>query len=109
MAAAVHHGGAGTTAAALRAGIPSVVVSFFADQFFWGSRLHQIGAGSRPLSQKSLTAQGLAAAIRAVTGSTQVQSTCRALSQAISRERGVDAAVDVVNTYLGAMMRRITQ
>ena len=109
IAAAVHHGGAGTTAAALRAGVPSVVVSFFADQFFWGNRLYEIGAGSRPLSQKNLTAKGLAEAIRAVTGTGDVQSRCRALARAISEEKGVETAVRVVSSYLGAMMRRITQ
>src|SRR6185436_8276600 len=40
MSAVIHHGGAGTSAAALRAGIPSIVVPFFADQFFWGTLLH---------------------------------------------------------------------
>ena len=69
VAAAVHHGGAGTTAAALRAGIPSVVVPYFYDQFFWGHRLHELGVASRPISQKHLTSDGLAAAISDVVGS----------------------------------------
>jgi len=45
----VHHGGAGTTAAALRAGVPSVVLPFFADQPFWGRRVHRLRAGPRPV------------------------------------------------------------
>ena len=49
MAAVVHHGGAGTTAAALRAGIPSVVIPFFADQFYWGSRVTKLGVGPATL------------------------------------------------------------
>src|SRR5262249_31336952 len=49
--AAVHHGGAGTAAAALRAGIPSVVVPFFGDQSFWGRRVAALGAGTKPISQ----------------------------------------------------------
>src|SRR5258708_9892738 len=48
VAAAVHHGGAGTTAAALRAGVPSVVVPFFADQPFWAWRGSAPGAGPPP-------------------------------------------------------------
>lgn len=44
--AAVHHGGAGTTAAALRAGVPSLVCSVFADQPFWGTRVARLGAGA---------------------------------------------------------------
>lgn len=47
LAAVVHHGGAGTTAAGLRAGVPSVVVPFFADQPFWADRVHQLGVGPR--------------------------------------------------------------
>ena len=109
VAAAVHHGGAGTAAAALRAGIPSVVVSFFADQFFWGNRLHAIGAGSPPLSQKRLTAKGLAAAILSVTASTAVQSRCKELAQRISTERGVATAVTVVRGYLNESTRRVIQ
>ena len=109
VAAAVHHGGAGTTAAALRAGIPSVVVTFFADQFFWGNRLNEIGAGSRPLAQKRLTAESLAEAIRSVTDSPDVRSRCQDLASRIAGEDGVGAAVAAVDHYLGAMMRRMTQ
>jgi sterol 3beta-glucosyltransferase len=43
--AAVHHGGSGTTVAALRAGLPSLVCSVFADQPFWGARVERLGAG----------------------------------------------------------------
>ncbi|MGO9308376.1 MAG: glycosyltransferase [Spirochaetia bacterium] len=109
VAAAVHHGGAGTTAAALRAGIPSVVVSFFADQFFWGNRLHQLGAGSPPLSQKHVTARALAAAIQSVTSSAAVKSRCGALAQRLAAENGVDAAVQVVRRYLSESTRRVIQ
>ncbi|MFI6867881.1 glycosyltransferase [Nocardia sp. NPDC050406] len=44
--AAVHHGGAGTTAAAVRAGVPSVVCSFLADQHYWGRQLSSLGLGT---------------------------------------------------------------
>ena len=55
----VHHGGAGTTAAGLRAGKPTVVVPFFADQPFCGQRVHQLGVGPKPLPQLKLTAKKL--------------------------------------------------
>lgn len=62
-AAAVHHGGAGTTAAAVGAGLPSVVCSVFADQPFWGTRLERLGAGTHmPFSD--LDEQRLTAALR---------------------------------------------
>ncbi len=48
MAAVVHHGGAGTTAAGLRAGVPTVVCPFFGDQPYWGERVAALGAGPKP-------------------------------------------------------------
>ena len=59
MSAIVHHGGAGTTAATVRAGVPSVVVPFFADQPFWASRLSELRIAPRPVSRRSLTAARL--------------------------------------------------
>jgi sterol 3beta-glucosyltransferase len=109
VAAAVHHGGAGTTAAALRAGIPSVVVPYFYDQFFWGKRLHELGVGAVPVAQKHADAAQLAEAIRFVTNTPSVRERARALAAAISREDGVKEAVRVVEAYLGARIRRITQ
>ncbi len=66
VAAVVHHGGAGTTAAALRAGKPQVICPFIADQPFWGQRVAGLGVGVPPIPQKRLSADALAAAIRAV-------------------------------------------
>ncbi|HEY1012134.1 MAG TPA: glycosyltransferase, partial [Herpetosiphonaceae bacterium] len=62
MRAVVHHGGAGTTAAGLRAGAPSVIVPFMGDQPFWGRRVADLGAGPAPIPRKQLTAERLAAA-----------------------------------------------
>jgi UDP:flavonoid glycosyltransferase YjiC (YdhE family) len=64
MTAVVHHGGAGTTAAGLRAGVPSVIVPFFGDQPFWGARAQALGVGPAPLLQKTLTVEALTQAIR---------------------------------------------
>lgn len=66
--AVVHHGGAGTTAAGLRTGVPNVVIPFFGDQPFWGWRVAALGAGPAPIPLRGLTAERLAAAVeRAVT------------------------------------------
>ncbi len=62
LAAAVHHGGAGTTAAAARAGVPQVVVPMFSDQFFWASRVRAVGIGAAV--DGALTTAALAAALR---------------------------------------------
>jgi sterol 3beta-glucosyltransferase len=63
MAAVVHHGGSGTTAFGLRAGVPSLVVPFLFDQFYWGRRIAELGVGRAPVPFGKLTAEGLAAAI----------------------------------------------
>ena len=54
MAAVVHHGGAGTTAAGLSAGVPSIITPFFGDQPFWGRRVAELGVGPRPMSRRQL-------------------------------------------------------
>jgi sterol 3beta-glucosyltransferase len=63
MAAVVHHGGVGTTAAGLAAGVPSIVTPFFADQPFWGQRVYELGVGPKPIARKRLTVDNLAEAI----------------------------------------------
>lgn len=59
----VHHGGAGTTAAGIAMGKPTVVVPFFGDQPFWGAMVARAGAGPVPVPSKHLTSDNLAAAI----------------------------------------------
>ena len=64
VAAVVHHGGAGTTAAGLRAGVPSLIIPFFGDQPFWGHIIAELGVGPQPILRKKLTAEQLARAIQ---------------------------------------------
>jgi UDP:flavonoid glycosyltransferase YjiC (YdhE family) len=102
MAAVVHHGGAGTTAEGLRAGVPTVVVPFIADQPFWGKRIKALGIGPKPIPAKKLTADKLAAAIRAATTDPTMKTRAATLGQAIRSERGVENAVRLVQEHLGA-------
>ncbi len=93
MAAVVHHGGAGTTAAGLRAGAPTVVCPFFGDQPFWGRRIAALGVGPAPIAQKKLTAEKLADAIRLVTSDSALRERARWLGAQIRQEDGVGRAV----------------
>jgi UDP:flavonoid glycosyltransferase YjiC (YdhE family) len=93
VSAVVHHGGAGTTAAALRAGTPAVVVPFGVDQPFWGARVAALGAGPRPIPLRGLTADRLADALRLVTADQGMQARAADLGQAIRSEDGVATAV----------------
>ncbi|EOD64226.1 glycosyltransferase, partial [Amycolatopsis vancoresmycina] len=95
MAAVVHHGGAGTTGAALAAGRPQVVCPFMFDQPFFGRRLFALGVAPRPQPLRELTADGLARAIgAAVSGS--VPARAGELAELIRAEDGVGHAVKVL-------------
>jgi sterol 3beta-glucosyltransferase len=99
MAAVVHHGGAGTTAAGLRAGVPSIVIPFFGDQLFWGQRVAKLGVGTAPIPRKKLTVENLAQAIdRAVTDPVMRQRAAN-LGAKIQSEDGIANAVALVNGY----------
>jgi vancomycin aglycone glucosyltransferase len=65
VAAVVHHGGAGTTAAAARAGVPQVITPMFGDQFYWASRIVDLGAGATNPYNK-MTEEFLTGALREV-------------------------------------------
>ncbi len=104
-AAVVHHGGAGTTAAGLRAGVPAVTVPFFADQFFWGWRLADLGAAAPPIRRRMVTPARLAAAIRLVTESDSMRAAARELGGRIRSEDGVANAVGLIERLL---IRRTT-
>jgi sterol 3beta-glucosyltransferase len=101
MAAVVHHGGAGTTAEALRAGVPEVIVPFIFDQPFWGARLKALGLGPDPIPQKSLTAGRLAKAIKVAVTDTGMKQRARSYGETIRAENGIDEAVKITRGYLG--------
>ncbi len=106
VAAVVHHGGAGTTAAGLRAGRPTVICTFIADQPFWGDRVHKLGVGSQPIPQKKLTAAKLAAAIHEVTTDPAIKRNAEALGAKIRGEDGIANAIRVIES-IGVPAERV--
>jgi sterol 3beta-glucosyltransferase len=100
MAAVVHHGGAGTTATSLRAGVPSIVVPFFADQPTWAQRVHALGVGPKPILRSRLTADRLTTAIRTATSDHAMQQRAATLGQQIRAEKGVERAVSIFRQYI---------
>ena len=97
--AAVHHGGAGTTAASLRAGAPTVVVPFLADQSFWGARVASLGVGPRPIPRSKLTAKRLVAALEE-TKDAGMRERSRRLGEKIRAEDGVARAVEAFHRFV---------
>lgn len=94
----IHHGGAGTTAVGLRAGIPNTVVPFMADQPFWGRRVHAIGAGPRPIWVKDLSVKKLAQALVEAENES-VRERAKAIGQQIRNEDGTGGAVKWIEKY----------
>ena len=99
MAAVVHHGGAGTTAAGLSAGVPSVVIPFSNDQFAWGRRVFELGVGSKPIPRKNLSVEKLANAIQFAL-SKEVREAAKNLGTNIQSEDGAVTAANVILTAL---------
>ncbi|MEV8503209.1 glycosyltransferase [Actinoplanes sp. NPDC051475] len=88
MAAVVHHAGAGTTAAGLRAGVPAVAVPVLADQPFWARRLHHLGVSPPPIPLSRLTADRLTAALTAATSDPRHRDRARTVAARLAGEDG---------------------
>lgn len=95
---AVHHCGAGTAAAAVRAGIPTVPVPFVGDQFFWGWQLGRIGVATQTQDMRGLSASTLADAIRQATNPNMTESATR-LGQQVCAEDGVARAINQMRDW----------
>ncbi|OAV90017.1 hypothetical protein PTTG_05137, partial [Puccinia triticina 1-1 BBBD Race 1] len=95
--AALHHGGAGTTAASIRAGIPTMIKPFFGDQSFWARRVEHLGVGTHV---KTFEKHDILRAIRRATTDEDQINQARLLGGQIRRENGVDNAVKAIYEYL---------
>ncbi|EGO02719.1 glycosyltransferase family 1 protein [Serpula lacrymans var. lacrymans S7.3] len=91
--AACHHGGAGTTGASLRAGIPTIIRPFFGDQFFWADRVEALGIGS---GVRKLTVESLTEALRSATTDVKQIDRAKLVGEHIRAENGVATAVEAI-------------
>lgn len=101
MRAVVHHGGAGTTGAVLRAGVPHVVVPFLGDQAFWGARVASLGVGSEPIPRRKLSVSSLEHALRQVTSDSSHRDRAATLGALVRNEDGLGAAAAVIDSITG--------
>ncbi len=99
MAAVMHHGGAGTTATALRAGVPQVVVPIGVDNFFWGRRMHELGVSAPPIPHRHLTSEHIVAALHSAFDPV-VHARAAAIGEYISAEHGVERAVQLIRQFV---------
>lgn len=96
--AVVHHGGAGTTAAGLKAACPTTVVPFFGDQPFWGERVHARRVGPSPIPVDEFSLDKLVAAIHFMLDP-KVKERAVELANAMKDEDGVNGAVKAFNKH----------
>ncbi|KAA1090370.1 hypothetical protein PGTUg99_002693 [Puccinia graminis f. sp. tritici] len=93
ISAALHHGGAGTTAASIRAGIPTLIKPFFGDQTFWAQRVEKLGVGTHVAS---LDKKDIAAALFKATTNEKQIAAAKALGKQVDSEDGVKIAIDSI-------------
>ncbi|KAL2107237.1 hypothetical protein VUR80DRAFT_5525 [Thermomyces stellatus] len=91
--AAAHHGGSGTTGASLRAGIPTIIRPFFGDQFFFGSRVEDLGVG---IWLRKWGANSFGRALWEATHNERIIVRAKALGQKIRNENGVETAIQCI-------------
>jgi UDP:flavonoid glycosyltransferase YjiC (YdhE family) len=105
MRAVAHHGGAGSTAAGLRAGVPSIVIPVVGDQLAWAGRVEALGAGPRMDRMARLTLGALAQAIDTAANDQAMRARAAALGAKIRAEDGIGMAVGIIERHAGQFAR----
>ncbi|KAF4767667.1 hypothetical protein HAV15_009326 [Penicillium sp. str.  len=95
----IHHGGAGTTAAGLAVGRPTIIIPFFGDQQFWGNIVARAGAGPAPIPHKHLNLQNLSDAIQKAL-ETSVLDRAQTIAMKMQEESGVRHGVNSFYRHL---------
>jgi vancomycin aglycone glucosyltransferase len=98
MRAVVHHGGAGTTTAAARAGVPQIVVPHVLDQFYWAERVRKLGLGPEPVAANQVAVKGLAERLRAAPS---FGPRAAGFGRGIRGRDGVEAAAGAIEAIAG--------
>ena len=96
VAVAVHHGGAGTTTAAARAGVPQVILPHILDQFYWAHRISELDLGPRGLPVGLVNADVLTDRLSRALGDPRIREAAATFAPAIGSRNGVDAAVELL-------------
>ena len=104
--AVIHHGGAGTTASALRVGVPSIIIPFASDQPFWGRRVVRIGAGPDPIPVRQLSVERLSAAIQLVTQTAEFKQRSVEIGWQLGAENGIANAIAIIEAQVQRFDRK---
>ena len=102
MAAVVHHGGAGTTATAAKAGVPQIIVPHILDQYYWANRIHQTGLGPEPVWRARLTRKKLANAVEECLSNAAMRRRAKEISTLIKSHDSLGTAVKTLESVIAA-------
>lgn len=105
VAAVVHHGGAGTTAAGIQAGRPTLIVPFGGDQPFWGTRAEDLGIGPKPIPRDKLTVSRLSKAFTDLKETKKYAVAARELGERLQNEDGAHIAANIIEHELRKWLR----
>jgi sterol 3beta-glucosyltransferase len=97
--AAIHHGGSGTIARSLKAGIPGIVIPYAWDQFFWGERAYRLGVAPKPIRRTKLSVGNLVRAIEQAVGDDGLKKRAAEFGLRLSEERGTETAVAIISRW----------
>jgi len=97
--AVIHHGGAGTTARGLRAGVPNIILPFTSDQPFWGRQVHALGAGPAPIPANKTSVNALTTAIDLAQTDTGIRSQAEKIGRRLREENGTQQALKLIENY----------
>lgn len=100
MSLIVHHGGAGTTGLALRAGVPNVTIPHFADNHFWARRVTALGVAPPPIPRKTLTVESLAQAISQALENQNMHRRAAMVGKQLQAENGIVRAIELLQQSL---------
>jgi UDP:flavonoid glycosyltransferase YjiC (YdhE family) len=103
--AVVHHGGAGTLAAGICAGLPTRVVPFGGDQPFWANRVRQMGIGPKPIPRNRLTPKRLAKGLQELVSERRFRVAAKELGLRLAMEDGVANAANIIEHELRKYLR----
>ncbi|WP_437627945.1 glycosyltransferase [Sorangium sp. So ce1151] len=106
VAVIVHHGGAGTTATAARAGVPQVIVPHLMDQFAWGHRMHRLGVATAPLPRMRLSAARLATSLETCLNDEAMRGEAARLARRLAARDGVATALAILEASASAKQTR---
>jgi UDP:flavonoid glycosyltransferase YjiC (YdhE family) len=90
MAAVIHHGGAGTTAAGAISGVPQIIVPHILDQYYWGHRVYKSNLGPKPIWRSKLTSKRLTAAVKECMSNDLIQKRAKAASEMINQQNSLE-------------------